>query len=122
AWTRKTTVSAEPNTYRHRAPPGIGSSSASCMSARKPVRSSSQSASCLNKGDPLLALGAEPLELDAHFGIAPLDDLDLQPIHRARWDLVLRLPFQVEGTGVARAQEALAAGGQVDGTSQVGTL
>ena len=88
-WTMKTTVSAEPKTYRQRAPPGIGSSSASFIRSRKPVRSSSQSASCLNKGDLLLALGPEPLELDADLGVVALGQLDLEPIHRPRRDLVL---------------------------------
>src|ERR1700733_15087089 len=100
----KTTVSAEPKTYRQRAPPGIGSSSASFIKSRKPVRSSTQSASCLNKGDLLLALGPEPLEFDTHFGIIPLGELDLETIHRAGRNLVFGFSIQVKGTRMAWAQ------------------
>src|SRR6516164_2727316 len=113
------TASAEPKTQRQRAPPGIGSSSASLIRSRKPVRSSSQSARCLNKRDLLLALGPEPLELDTHFGIISRGDFNLQPIHRAGGHGVLLHSLEVEGTRVAGTEKALAVGGEVDRAAQV---
>src|SRR6516225_3425844 len=115
-------VRAEPQTYRQRVPPGMGSSSASRSSARNPVRSWSQSANDLSKGDLLLDLGPEPLELHAHFRIGPRAELDLESIHRARGHLVPGLAPEVERTGVAGTQEPLAAGVQVDGAAEVRAL
>src|SRR5271154_3140000 len=103
----KTTVSADPKTYLPRAPPSIGSSSASFISSRKPVRSSSQSVSCLINGDLLLALGPEPLEFDAYFRVITFGQLDLELVHVARGDRVFLGSLQVECTGMAGAQETL---------------
>src|SRR5262249_19667197 len=122
AWTRKTTLSAEPKTYRQRAPPGIGSSSATLTRSRYPVRSWSQSASCLNKGDLLLALGPESLESHPDLRVLPGGQLDVEAVHRAGWDPIRGRPVEVERAGVAGTDEAGPVGLAVDGTSQVGAL
>src|SRR4028119_1755632 len=87
-WIRKVEVSADPKTYFQRAPPGIGSSSASCIKARYPVRESSQSASGLDKGFLLLGRGPELLEFDADFRVGVVGQLDVQAVHRTGGDLV----------------------------------
>src|SRR5262245_10996649 len=116
------TVRAEPKTYRQRVPPGIGSSSASRSRARKPVRSWSQSANGLSKGNFLLGLGPEPLELHQHFRIAPWAEPDLESIHRAGGNLVPGMALEVECAGVTGTQEPLAASVQVDGAAEVRAL
>src|SRR5881227_3393112 len=100
----KTTVSAEPKTYRQRAPPGIGSSSATRRSVRKPIRLSSQSANGLRKGNLLLDLGPEPLKLHAHFRIVSWYELDVEPVHRSGGNLVPGIALEVERTGMTGTQ------------------
>src|SRR5438309_337355 len=95
----------DPNTYRHRAPPGIGSSSASWTSARYPVRSSNQSARGLRKGGLLLVRGPEPLELDADLRVVAAGEFHGERVHPPRRDGVQRLARKVEGAGVAGAEE-----------------
>src|SRR4051812_44882381 len=92
------------------------------MSARYPVRWSSQSANDLIKGDLLLGLGPEPLELHLDLRVGVVGDAHLERIHRARGDRVGRLATEVEAAGVARAEEALAVGPQVHRAAQVRAL
>src|SRR4051794_24328234 len=122
SWMTKVEVSADPKTYFQRAPPGIGSSSASWTRARYPVRVSSQSASLLNKGFLLLARGPELLELDADLRVGIGRELHVQGVHRTGGDLIAPLPREREVAVVAGAEEALAIPRQADRAAQVGAL
>ena len=121
AWTRKTAAERRAGDV----PPArtAGDRLVERLVHQLPVpTSSSQSASWLSKGDLLLGLRAEPLELHPDLGVVALGKLDLEAVHRPRRNLVGGLPLEVECAGVAGAEEALLVGRQIDRAAQVGAF